>query len=120
MQALELLRSFKGLNLVGCDLVEVSPPYDTAGNTALVAANLEMGRFFRADMSGADLSAVNLETARMNFTWLVGAKLVGADLQETKFVGSNLQDADLGGAVLRFAIFPDAHLQGCRGCPEGW
>ncbi|WP_420002604.1 agmatinase [Arenibacterium sp. LLYu02] len=40
MQALELLRSFKGINLVGCDLVEVSPPYDTSGNTALVAANL--------------------------------------------------------------------------------
>ncbi len=40
MQALELLRSFKGLNIVGCDLVEVSPPYDPSGNTALVAANL--------------------------------------------------------------------------------
>mgnify|MGYP000392098245 CR=1 FL=1 len=40
MQALELIRSFKGLNVVGCDLVEVSPPYDPAGTTALVAANL--------------------------------------------------------------------------------
>lgn len=40
MQALELIRAFKGLNVVGCDLVEVSPPYDTSGNTALVAANL--------------------------------------------------------------------------------
>jgi len=28
------------LNLKGCDLVEVSPPYDTSGNTALLAANL--------------------------------------------------------------------------------
>jgi guanidinobutyrase len=25
---------------VGADLVEVSPPYDTTGNTALLAANL--------------------------------------------------------------------------------
>jgi guanidinobutyrase len=25
---------------VGCDLVEISPPYDTSGNTALVGANL--------------------------------------------------------------------------------
>ncbi|OIQ27190.1 MAG: agmatinase [Alphaproteobacteria bacterium MedPE-SWcel] len=40
MQALELIRAFKGVNLVGFDLVEVSPPYDTTGNTALVAANL--------------------------------------------------------------------------------
>jgi len=31
---------FSGLNLVGCDLVEVSPPYDTTGNTALLAAKL--------------------------------------------------------------------------------
>ena len=39
-QAIELIRSFQGLNIVGCDLVEVSPPYDTSGNTALTAANL--------------------------------------------------------------------------------
>lgn len=39
-QALELIRSLRGVNIVGCDLVEVSPPYDPSGNTALVAANL--------------------------------------------------------------------------------
>ncbi|MEM1076128.1 MAG: agmatinase [Pseudomonadota bacterium] len=39
-QAMELIRGLKGLNVVGCDLVEVSPPYDTSGNTALVGANL--------------------------------------------------------------------------------
>ncbi len=39
-QALEIIRGCAGLNLVGCDLVEVSPPYDMAGTTALVAANL--------------------------------------------------------------------------------
>ncbi|KIC20733.1 agmatinase [Leisingera sp. ANG-Vp] len=39
-QALELIRSLKGINIVGCDLVEVSPPYDPSGNTALVGANL--------------------------------------------------------------------------------
>jgi guanidinobutyrase len=26
--------------VVGCDIVEVSPPYDPSGTTALVAANL--------------------------------------------------------------------------------
>jgi guanidinobutyrase len=40
MQAMELIRRLRGLNIVGCDLVEVSPPYDTSGNTALTAANL--------------------------------------------------------------------------------
>ena len=40
MQALELIRGCRGLNLIGCDLVEVSPPYDPSGNTATIAANL--------------------------------------------------------------------------------
>jgi guanidinobutyrase len=39
-QAMELIRELKGLNIVGCDLVEVSPPYDTSGNTALTGANI--------------------------------------------------------------------------------
>lgn len=39
-QGLEIVRGCAGLNLVGCDLVEVSPPYDPSGNTALIGANL--------------------------------------------------------------------------------
>ncbi len=39
-QALEIIRGLYGLNLVGCDLVEVAPAYDLSGNTALLAANL--------------------------------------------------------------------------------
>ncbi|WP_299145817.1 agmatinase [uncultured Tateyamaria sp.] len=39
-QALQLIRALRGINVVGCDLVEVSPPYDTSGNTALTAANI--------------------------------------------------------------------------------
>ena len=39
-QALEIVRGCRGLNVVGADLVEVSPPYDTSGNTALLGANL--------------------------------------------------------------------------------
>jgi guanidinobutyrase len=39
-QAIEIIRGCWGLNLVGSDLVEVSPQYDTTGNTALLAANL--------------------------------------------------------------------------------
>lgn len=38
-QALEIIRGMAGLNVVGCDLVEVSPPYDPTGNTALIGAN---------------------------------------------------------------------------------
>lgn len=39
-QAIEIIRGCYGLNIVGCDLVEVSPQYDISGNTALLAANL--------------------------------------------------------------------------------
>ncbi len=40
IQALEIIRGLRGLDLVACDLVEVSPAYDPSGNTALIAANL--------------------------------------------------------------------------------
>ena len=40
MQALELVRALKGVNLVGCDMVEVAPAYDPTGTTSLVAAHL--------------------------------------------------------------------------------
>ena len=39
-QGQELIRGCRGLDLVGGELVEVSPPYDPSGNTALVGANL--------------------------------------------------------------------------------
>lgn len=39
-QGLEIIRGLQGVNLVGADLVEVSPPYDPLGTTALTAANL--------------------------------------------------------------------------------
>ncbi|SDP43601.1 agmatinase [Desulforhopalus singaporensis] len=40
IQALEIIRGCQGINLVGCDCVEVSPPYDPYGRTATLAANL--------------------------------------------------------------------------------
>nr|XP_039273042.1 guanidinobutyrase-like [Styela clava] len=39
-QGMEIIQGCRGLNIVGADLVEVSPPYDTTGTTALTAANL--------------------------------------------------------------------------------
>jgi len=40
VQMLELVRALRGLSIVGCDLVEVSPPFDTGEITSLLAANL--------------------------------------------------------------------------------
>ncbi len=39
-QLLQIVRGLRGLNLVGFDLVEVSPPYDHSGITSILAANL--------------------------------------------------------------------------------
>ena len=39
-QGQTLVRGLKGVNLVGADLVEVSPPFDHADITALAGASL--------------------------------------------------------------------------------
>lgn len=40
IQGLEIVRGCRGLNLIGGDLVEVSPPYDISGVTSQLAANI--------------------------------------------------------------------------------
>jgi arginase family enzyme len=40
IQILELVRALRGQKIIGCDLVEVSPPYDSGEITSLLAANL--------------------------------------------------------------------------------
>ena len=40
LEAQLMLRGLSGLDLVGGDVVEVSPPFDPTGNTALVGATM--------------------------------------------------------------------------------
>ena len=40
LEAQLMLRGLRGLNLIGGDVVEVSPPFDQSGNTALVGATM--------------------------------------------------------------------------------
>ena len=40
VEAQIMIRALKGLNLIGGDLVEVAPPFDPTGNTAMVGATL--------------------------------------------------------------------------------
>ena len=40
IQGIEIVRGCRGLDIIGGDMVEISPPFDTSGNTALVGANL--------------------------------------------------------------------------------
>ncbi|TCL07982.1 guanidinopropionase [Shimia isoporae] len=39
-QALEVVRELDGLNIIGADLVEVSPPFDASGNTAFLGVSI--------------------------------------------------------------------------------
>jgi len=39
-EAQKMLRALDGLNLIGADLVEVSPPFDPSGGTAWVGVSL--------------------------------------------------------------------------------
>ena len=39
-EAKRLLQGFRGLDIVGGDVVEVSPPFDSAGITALAGAQI--------------------------------------------------------------------------------
>ncbi len=52
-EALRVLRGLRGLNIIGGDLVEVSPPFDMAGITALAGATLMFEILFLAAKSRA-------------------------------------------------------------------
>jgi guanidinopropionase len=54
-----MLRSLRGLKIVGGDVVEVSPPYDSGGITALAGATVmfEMLCLAAESLSPADLPA---------------------------------------------------------------
>jgi uncharacterized protein YjbI with pentapeptide repeats len=111
----------------------------------LTGARLRSTSFFRADLSGSDLSEVNgfeakfvnaimrnvtLDGAKLSqadFTKadLSGASLVGADLRRARFFSANLRDADLTDARLQGADLTRADLSGAtwqdgqRICAEG-
>lgn len=40
VESLTLLRSLRGVSLIGADVVEVAPPFDPTGNTSLLAATI--------------------------------------------------------------------------------
>lgn len=40
LEAQLLIRGCRGLNLIGADIVEISPPFDVTGTTAMIGANL--------------------------------------------------------------------------------
>ena len=39
-QAIQVVRELEGLNIVGADMVEVSPPFDPSGGTAFLGVSI--------------------------------------------------------------------------------
>ena len=60
-ELLEILRALEGLNLIGADVVEVSPPFDHAEITSLVAANLAYELIGRSGGGGVAIPPTNTE-----------------------------------------------------------
>ena len=82
-------------------------------------SKLEFAAGFRLDFRGADLSGVDLFTARLSRANLskadlTGARLFGADLAGVDFSHANLAEARLSGADLNGASFDRANLSGTR------
>lgn len=65
-----------------------------------------------ANLSGIDLSEVNLMLARLAGVNFSGANLLLADLSQADLSGANLSGADLSGADLLLADFSGADLSG--------
>ena len=86
----------------------------------LRSANLEFARAMQADMSYADLTASNFEAAKIYRIQMVGTKIINANFQEAKLYQANLSHAIMKGTKITFAIFQDAYMEGCIGCPHNW
>lgn len=86
----------------------------------LRSANLEFSRAMQADMSYADLTASNFEAAKIYRIQMVGAKIINANFQEAKLYQANLSHAIMKNTKITFAIFQDAYMEGCIGCPHNW
>jgi len=80
----------------------------------LTGARLRGASFFRADLSGSDLSEVNGFEAKFVNAIMKNVKLDGAKLSEADFTKADLSAASLVGADLRRAHFFDAILRGAN------
>lgn len=109
-----------GANLSGAQLQIAFMQGLKAKNASFIGANLDHARMSGADFTGSDFTVANLEMVQAKRAQFVGAKLINTDMQEAKFYEVNLTDAVMDGAKIRFAIFQDAWMPDCKGCPIHW
>lgn len=101
---------FKGADLRGAGLTNVSGYQADFSEANLSNANLAGAGLAESKLDGADLSNADFTDASLEKASLVGAKLKGTRLTRTKLVGVDLSGADLSGAHLHAADFSNARL----------
>src|SRR5918995_317166 len=74
-------------------------------------AELSEANLTGADLSGTNLSEANLSRADLMGANLTGAKLTGADLREADLSGADLSGADLSGADLSTASLTQEEVE---------
>ena len=90
----------------------------------VTGGDLSTINLFGSDLSGADLESANLSWANLGYVTLNGADLSGADLISANLIGANLSGADLSYANLSGANLSGANLSGAImtclqvGCPS--
>ena len=86
----------------------------------LTAANLEFARLSGAKLQRANLTAANLEMTWLSKADLSHANLTDANLQEGKLNEANLAGATLTGARRHYATFQGTYMEDCLDCPRDW
>ena len=75
-QGVEIIRGCFGLNLVGCDLVEVSPPYDTSGNTSCLLRIFSSKCCAQCRLQTSRLASAQAPVAAINNTSVISQAVV--------------------------------------------
>jgi uncharacterized protein YjbI with pentapeptide repeats len=102
----ECLENDKAMSFYRADLSGADLSGANLSGADLSGANLSGADLSRADLSGADLSGANLSGADLSRADLSGADLSRADLSRADLSGADLSSADLSGAIFDFSAWP--------------
>lgn len=101
--------NFDGLTLVGFNFTDTDFTHASFKNTNLTLVIMENTKFFKADLSGADLSGIIFRDGSSSRTCV--ADFTGANCNNTKFINSFFQlGTTFENAYCTGADFTNAHL----------
>lgn len=104
-------QSFRGQDLTGADLSNLSLTGADFRNAILTDVLFRHARLAGADFEGAVLAGVDLTLADLEGAVLSGADLTGARLSGARLSSARLERADLSRAILREVTLEGAHAE---------